>query len=238
MKEELILETIHPIATDSISQHVIEALQSDGIRFLETEETMLMNLFIVGSTEGLEKVPALLIKQTKKASKNVILFTNPTLDTEEIENVSAYINFGEDKDTNEAIKQFLSLFHETIEVHSRIGFNFHSFMQLIEGHNCIGINTFGYSHSIDEAIKPLRDITIPKEGKCFLFFTVEQYNEQDFPNVLKPINEYLESIPETTDYNWSYNESPDPHISLFISTPLCAKKKQNIFQRILKTFGK
>lgn len=235
MNEEIVLETIQPIATDEISQQVLDDLKADGIRFQNTEDTMLMNLFIVGSTEGLQKVPSAMGAFTKKAFKNVVVFMNPSLDTEEIENIYAFINFGDRKDIHEAIKQFLCHYQETIEVHSLVGYDFRSFIQIIEGHNTIEIKSFDYTIDISEALTPLRAISIPKGSKCLLFFTQHEVNEQ---HTLEVANEYMESIFKDIDYVFSFNTSSHLHASLLIAIPFCIKHRGNIFEKFIKIFKK
>lgn len=230
MKEEIVLETIQLIATDDISQKVIEDLKADGIRLQNTKDRMLMNLFIVGSTEGLKKVPAAMSALTKKAFKNVVVFTNPALDTEEIDDINAFINFGDRKDIHEAIKQFLYHYQETIETPSLIGYDFRSFMQIIEGHNSIKIKSYDYTHDISEALTPLKAISIRKGSKCLLFFTQHEANDQ---HTLEVVNEYLNSLPETINYNFSFNTSYHLHASLLIATPCSIKHKGNFFKRFI-----
>lgn len=230
MKEEIILESIQLIATDDISLKIIEDLQADGIRFHNTKDRMLMNLFIVGSAEGIKKVPAAMSALTKIAFKNVVVFTNPALDTEEIDDINAFINFGDQKDIHEAIKQFLGHYQETIEIPSLIGFDFRSFMQIIEGHNSIEIKSYDYTHDISEALTPLKAISIPKGSKCLLFFTQHEANDQ---HTLEVAYEYLNSLSDTIDYNFSFNTSSYLHASLLIATPFCIKHKANFFKRLI-----
>lgn len=230
MKEEIILESIQLIATDDISLKIIEDLQADGIRLQNTEDRMLMNLFIVDSTEGFKKVPAAMSALTKKAFKNVVVFTNPALDTEEVDGINAFINFGDNKDFHEAIKQFLYHYQETIEIPSLIGYDFRSFMQLIEGHNSIEIKSYDYTHDISEALTPLRAIPMPKGSKCLLFFTQHEANDQ---HTMEVVNEYLNSLPDVIDYNFSFNTSSQLHVSLLIATPFCIKHKGNFFKRFI-----
>lgn len=230
MKEEIVLETIQLISTDDISLKIIEDLKADGIRLQNTEDRMLMNLFIVGSTDGLKKVPSSMSALTKKAFKNAIVFTNPALDTEEVDGINAFINFGDNKDIHEAIKQFLCHYQETIETPSLIGYDFRSFMQLIEGHNSIEIKSYDYTHDISEAVTPLKAISIPKGSRCLLFFTQHEANDQ---HTMEVVNEYLNSLPDTINYNFSFNTSSHLHVSLLIATPFRRKHKGNFFKRFI-----
>ena len=235
MTKEIILTTIHPIATDGISQKVIEDLQADGFLFQESHGSILMNLFIVGSTEGFAQLPSAINSVQKKAFKNVVLFTSPALDTKDIDGVNAFINFGDTKDIHEAIKLFLCHFSETIEIPSLIGYDFHSFMQIIEGHNSIETKTCGYTHDISEALKTLRATPIPQGSKCVLFFTQQETNA---PHTLEVVNKYLESLPDTIAFNFSFNTSTHLYVSLLISKPIKKKGKGCIFEKLIRFFKK
>ena len=106
--EEIIIETVRLIAADKESDSIINQLRSDGIFFLDNSPCVLLNIVLVSTKEGSQKVSQLLALN-EKAKKNVAILMNSELQILEKANIDSVLSFSDELGFYENFKNFLLL---------------------------------------------------------------------------------------------------------------------------------
>lgn len=104
--EEIVLESVRLIGADKDSDSIINQLRSDGILSLDNSPYVLLNIVLVSSREGSQKVSQLLALN-ENAKKNVAMLMDPELQIPEKANVDSVLSFSNKLDFYKDFKNFL-----------------------------------------------------------------------------------------------------------------------------------
>lgn len=177
--EEIVLESVRLIGADKDSDSIINQLRSDGILSLDNSHYVLLNIVLVSSREGSQKVSQLLALN-ENAKKNVAMLMDPELQIPEKANVDSVLSFSNKLDFYKDFKNFLLLIRHNVELHGMICFDFNDFFWMINGRRTLIIHSYTYKEKITEAVSNLRNILLLKDARYLLFFTVEHYDQDQF----------------------------------------------------------
>ena len=122
--EEIVLESVRLIGADKDSDSIINQLRSDGILSLDDSPYVLLNIVLVSSREGSQKVSQLLALN-ENAKKNVAMLMDPELQISEKANVDSVLSFSNKLDFYKDFKNFLLLIRHNVEL--QICFDFNDF---------------------------------------------------------------------------------------------------------------
>ena len=114
------------IGADKDSDSIINQLRSDGILSLDNSPYVLLNIVLVSSREGSQKVSQLLALN-ENAKKNVAMLRDPELQIPEKANVDSVLSFSNKLDFYKDFKNFLLLIRHNVELHGMICFDFNDF---------------------------------------------------------------------------------------------------------------
>lgn len=214
--EEIVLESVRLIGADKDSDSIINQLRSDGILSLDNSPYVLLNIVLVSSREGSQKVSQLLALN-ENAKKNVAMLMDPELQIPEKTNVDSVLSFSNKLDFYKDFKNFLLLIRHNVELHGMICFDFNDFFWMINGRRTLIIHSYNYKEKITEAVSNLRNILLLKDARYLLFFTVEHYDQDQFVEQLYPIKNYMDELPGEAYIHWNFRESQSKEVTLFIS---------------------
>lgn len=115
------------------------------------------------------------------------------------------------------LKHFLQVYHENVEIHGMVGFDFRSFSDIIRGKNVVSVYSYEYQDDIAEAISHLKSVNLKDNGKYLLSFTVGKYDEKALSRHLASLNEYMDTFPEESSLYWTYRVATSQKVTLFAS---------------------
>ena len=139
--EEIVLESVRLIGADKDSDSIINQLRSDGILSLDNSPYVLLNIVLVSSREGSQKVSQLLALN-ENAKKNVAMLMDPELQIPEKANVDSVLSFSNKLDFYKDFKNFLLLIRHNVELHGMICFDFNDFFWMINGRRTFIIHSY------------------------------------------------------------------------------------------------
>lgn len=214
--EEIIIETVRLIAADKESDSIINQLRSDGIFFLDNSPCVLLNIVLVSTKEGSQKVSQLLALN-EKAKKNVAILMNSELQILEKANIDSVLSFSDELGFYENFKNFLLLIRHYVELHEKpLCFDFIDFFWMIKGRRDLAIHSYRYKEKITEAVSNLRSIPLLKDARYLLFFTIDYEQEQSVEQ-LYTIKNYMDEFPDDAYIHWHFMESESKEVILFVS---------------------
>lgn len=216
--KEIAFDSLLLIAADDVSQQAINQLRSDGIYSIENRSCTLINMILVSTAEGAEHVHQVL-ENHERARKNVVVKMTPELSIKDESDIDSILSFLPEPGCNPymELKHFLQVYHENVEIHSMVGFDFRCFSDIIRGKNVVSVYSYEYQDNIAEALSHLKPVNLKDSGKYLLSFTVGKYDDKDLSRHLASLNEYMDTFPEESCLYWTYREATPQKISLFAS---------------------
>ena len=120
------------IAADDVSQQAINQLRSEGMYSIEDRSCTLINMVVVSTAEGAEHVHQVL-ENYERARKNVVVKMTPELCIKDESDIDSILSFLPEPGCNPymELKHFLQVYHENVEIHGMVGFDFRSFSDII-----------------------------------------------------------------------------------------------------------
>lgn len=216
--KEIAFDSLLLIAADDVSLQAIKQLRSEGIYSIENRSCTLINMVVVSTTEGTEHVHQVLEKH-ERARKNVVVKMTPELSIKDESDIDSILSFLPEPGCNPymELKLFLQVYHENVEIHGMVGFDFRSFFDIIRGKNVVSVYSYEYQEDIAEAISHLKSVSLKDNGKYLLSFTVGKYDEKVLSKHLASLNEYMDTFPEESSLYWTYRVATPQKVTLFAS---------------------
>ena len=179
--------------------------------------TVLAHLSI-STAEGAEHIHQVL-ENHERARKNVVVKMTPELCIKDESDIDSILSFLPEPGCNPfmGLKHFLQVYHENVEIHGMVGFDFRSFADIIRGKNVVSVYSYEYQDAIAEAICHLKSVNLKDNGKYLLSFTVGKYDEKTLSRHLASLNEYMDTFPEESSLYWTYREATPQKVTLFAS---------------------
>lgn len=216
--KKIAFDSLQLIAADDVSQQAINQLRSDGIYSIENRSCALINMVVASTAEGTEHVHQVL-ENHERARKNVVVKMTPVLSIKDESDIDSILSFQQNPGCNPymELKHFLQVYHENVEIHGMVGFDFRSFSDIIRGKNVVSIYSYEYQDDIAEAISHLKPVNLKEDGKYLLSFTVGKYDEKALSRHLASLNEYMDTFPEESSLYWTFREATPQKVTLFTS---------------------
>jgi hypothetical protein len=214
--EGIVIESVRLIAADKESDSIINQLRSDGIFSLDNSPYVPLNIVLVSTKEGSQKVLQLLALK-EKANKNVVMLMDSELQIPEEANVDSVLSFSNELGFYKDFKNFLLLIRHNVDLPSNICFDFNDFFMMIKGRRALTIHSYRYKENIIEAVSNLRNILLLKEARYLLFFTVEHYDQKQLREQLDALANYMGEFPDEVYLWWNFTESQSKEVTLLIS---------------------
>lgn len=216
--KEIAFDSLLLIAADDVSQQAINQLRSDGIYSIKDRSCTLINMVVVSTAEGAEHIHQVL-ENHERARKNVVVKMTPELCIKDESDIDSILSFLSEPGCNPymELKHFLQVYHENVEIHGMVGFDFRSFSDIIRGKNVVSIYSYEYQDDIAEAISHLKSVNLKDSGKYLLSFTVGKYDEKALSRHLASLNEYMDTFPEESSLYWTFREATPQKVTLFAS---------------------
>ena len=218
LMKEIAFDSLLLIAADDVSQQAINQLRSEGIYSIENRSCTLINMVVVSTAEGAEYVHQVL-ENYERARKNVVVKMTPELCIKDESDIDSILSFLQNPGCNPymELKHFLQVYHENVEIHGMVGFDFRSFSDIIRGKNVVSVYSYEYQDDIAEAICHLKSVNLKDNGKYLLSFTVGKYDEKTLSKHLASLNENMDAFHEESSLYWTYREATPQKVTLFAS---------------------
>ena len=175
-------------------------------------------MVVVSTAEGAELIHQVL-ENHERARKNVVVKMTPELSIKDESDIDSILSFLPEPGCNPymELKRFLQMYHENVEMHGMVGFDFRSFFDIIRGKNVVSVYSYEYQDDIAEATSYLKSVNLKDNGKYLLSFTVGKYDEKVLSKHLASLNEYMDTFPEESSLYWTYREATPQKVTLFAS---------------------
>lgn len=217
--EKIALESLRLIAADYVSQQVINELRSEGIYSIKNNPNVHVNVVLVSTDKGADSVNKIL-ETHARARRNVVIKMNPELSIKEESDIFSILSFQADSNPYLELKKFLQLYNICIEKHSMICFDLSDFLIIIRGRNVISIHSYVYKKDITDALEHIKSI-IKENGRYLLAITIAGYlNNEMEKKMMPPLNDYIETLPDKSIFNFTITEATPKTLTLFTSVPL------------------
>ena len=175
-------------------------------------------MVVVSTAEGTEHIHQVL-ENHERARKNVVVKMTPELSIKDESDIDSILSFQQNPGCNPymELKHFLQVYHENVEIHGMVGFDFRSFSDIIRGKNVVSVYSYEYQDNIAVAIRHLKPVNLKDNGKYLLSFTVGNYDEKALSKHLASLNEYMDNFPEESFFYWTYRVAIPQKVTLFAS---------------------
>lgn len=175
-------------------------------------------MVVVSTAEGAEHIHQVL-ENHERARKNVVVKMTPELSIKDESDIDSILSFLPEPGCNPymELKHFLQMYHENVEMHGMVGFDFRSFFDIIRGKNVVSVYSYEYQDDIAEATSHLKSVNLKDNGKYLLSFTVGKYDEKVLSKHLASLNEYMDTFPEESSLYWTYRVATPQKVTLFAS---------------------
>ena len=216
--EKIALESLRLIA-DYVSQQVINEFRTEGIYSIKNSPNVHVNVVLVSTDKGADNVNKIL-ETHACARRNVVIKMNPELSIKEESDIFSILSFQADSNPYLELKKFLQLYNICIEKHSMICFDLSDFLIIIRGRNVISIHSYVYKKDITDALEHIKSI-IKENGRYLLAITIAGYlNNEMEKKMMPPLNDYIETLPDKSIFNFTITEATPKTLTLFTSVPL------------------
>ena len=217
--EKIALESLRLIAADYVSQQVINELRSEGIYSIKNSPNVHVNVVLVSTDKGADSVNEIL--ETHACTRrNVVIKMNPELSIKEESDIFSILSFQADSNPYLELKKFLQLYNICIEKHGLLCFDLSDFSILIRGRNVISTHSYVYKKDITDALAHLKSICIKENGRYLLAITMAGYDDNEMKKMMPPLNDYIETLPDKSIFNFTITEATPKTLTLFTSIPL------------------
>lgn len=174
---------------------------------------------LVSTDKGADSVNKIL-ETHARARRNVVIKMNPELSIKEESDIFSILSFQADSNPYLELKKFLQLYNICIEKHSMICFDLSDFLIIIRGRNVISIHSYVYKKDITDALEHIKSI-IKENGRYLLAITIAGYlNNEMEKKMMPPLNDYIETLPDKSIFNFTITEATPKTLTLFTSVPL------------------
>lgn len=217
--EKIALESLRLIATDYVSQQVINLLRSEDIYSIKNSPNVHVNIVLVSTEKGADNVNEIL-ETHARARRNVVIKMNPELSIKEESDIFSILSFQADSNPYLELKKFLQLYKICIEKHSMICFDLSDFLILIRGRNVISTYPYVYKKDTTDALAHLKPIYIKENGRYLMAITIANYDNNEIEKMMLPVSDYMETIPDKCIFHFTITEATPKTLTLFTSIPL------------------
>lgn len=217
--EKIALKSLRLIATDYVSQQVINEFRSEGIYSIKNSPNVHVNVVLVSTDKGADNVNEIL-ETHACIRRNVVIKMNPELSIKEESDIFSILSFQADSNPYLELIKFLQLYNICIEKHSMICFDLSDFLILIRGRNVIYTHLYVYKKDITEALAHLKSIYIKENGRYLLAITIAGYDNNEMEKMMLLVSDYMVSSPDKSIFNFTITEATPKTLTLFTSVPL------------------
>lgn len=218
--EKIALESLRLIAADYVSQQVINEFRTEGIYSIKNSPNVYVNVVLVSTDKGADNVNKIL-ETHARARRNVVIKMNPELSIKEESDIFSILSFQADSNPYLELKKFLQLYNICIEKHGILCFDLSDFLIVIRGRNVISTHSYVYKKDITDALEHIKSIYIKENGRYLLAITIAGYlNNEMGKKMMPPLNDYIETLPDKSIFNFTITEATPKTLSLFTSVPL------------------
>ena len=212
------LETVRLIATDTESNKLVTKLHEDNI--FCRGKSLMMNIILVSSLEGSELIDDFLLMD-EQPTINIIICLNRELEINTNKHYQSILYLSEEKDSFQALKDFLSAIRYNIEIHGLVGFDFRDFKQIISGKNLLSIQIAEFSKNLSEGFCLLKTASHIPYKRFLISLYFKDHN--DFTkNQADQLNDFMESYQtgDDTFICWNLHENQKQQIMIMATKPL------------------
>ncbi|KGN97455.1 hypothetical protein HQ36_06015 [Porphyromonas gingivicanis] len=215
----IILELVRLIAVDDEAQAIIERLKGDGIDCIENSSDVLLDVVIATSGKEIDKDSISLPGQVA-ARKTILLQATDAYKATEHDGFDAILSFSDYKNVYEEIKSFLCMVHDNLEIHGICSFDFYDFCSLVTGRNCISLQTYPYTSTIEQAFSFLKYDSNKGQNKYLLTLYIG-YDEEENDKIFRafPNFQFIDTFPDDTILNFNIIQSALRQVTLMTITP-------------------
>ena len=217
--EKIALESLRLIAADYVSQQVIKEFRTEGIYSIKNSPNVHVNVVLVSTDKGADNVNKIL-ETHARARRNVVIKMNPELSIKEESDIFSILSFQADSNPYLELKKFLQLYNICIEKHGILCFDLSDFSILIRGRNVISTHSYVYNKDITDALEHIKSIYIKENGRYLLAITMAGYDDNEMKKMMPPLNDYIETLPDKSIFNFTITEATPKTLTLFTSVPL------------------
>ena len=217
--EKIALESLRLIAADYVSQQVIKEFRTEGIYSIKNSPNVHVNVVLVSTDKGADNVNKIL-ETHARARRNVVIKMNPELSIKEESDIFSILSFQADSNPYLELKKFLQLYNICIEKHGILCFDLSDFSILIRGRNVISTHSYVYNKDITDALEHIKSIYIKENGRYLLAITMAGYDDNEMKKMMPPLNDYIETLPDKSIFNFTITEATPKTLTLFTSIPL------------------